>query len=321
MIIDYRNKKINPLLSVCIVTYNQKDYIAKAVDSVLAQITDYPFEVLIGDDCSDDGTREVLLEYQKKYPELFFYFPEVNTYHTDYNLFKRLEDISRGRYINYLEGDDFWINENKIDLQLKFLLTHPDYLGVAGKCIVVDKYSNPSGVTYPECKVNEYQKIFWYSGIVPGQTATFMFVNRKYHPEIDWSLIDKSLSGPGDKLRYYLLALHGKIWCLDDIVSAYRFVKDEGISFSATYNFSYSRFNSWYEAIVQYAYTNGDEKDVLLSEVFYYVFILRCAKRRQVTLRSVIIPKYHRSGILKIYFTFLQQQFSHFVLKKTLYVK
>ena len=57
MIIDYRNEKVDPLLSVCIVTYNQKDYIAKAVDSVLAQITDYPFEVLIGDDCSDDGTR------------------------------------------------------------------------------------------------------------------------------------------------------------------------------------------------------------------------------------------------------------------------
>lgn len=120
-----------PIVSVCIQTYNHVNYIKKCLDSVLTQQTDYEFEILLGEDASNDGTREVCVEYAQKYPDkirLFLHHRENNIYigGNPTGRFNLLYNFSktRGKYIAICEGDDYWTDSSKLQKQVsKFLAT------------------------------------------------------------------------------------------------------------------------------------------------------------------------------------------------------
>ncbi len=125
--ISNSDKLVNePLISVALITYNQEPYIAKAIQSVLDQRTEYSFELIIGEDCSADRTGKIVLEYQKKYPEVIrVLIPEHNAGAAGNVL--RIEQACRGKYIAYCEGDDFWNDPYKLQKQMDFLENHPDF--------------------------------------------------------------------------------------------------------------------------------------------------------------------------------------------------
>lgn len=130
---DIRNDK--PLVSVCIVTYNQASYIRDSIDSVLNQKTDFPFEICIGEDDSNDGTREICKEYAEKYPDrirLFLRSREDVIYCQGYptGQFNMTETMKacRGKYVAICEGDDYWQNPEKLNKQVCFMETHPEYV-------------------------------------------------------------------------------------------------------------------------------------------------------------------------------------------------
>jgi glycosyltransferase involved in cell wall biosynthesis len=110
----------DPLVSVLMITYRHEAYLAQAVESVAAQKTDFPFEIVIAEDCSPDRTREVALEMQRKYPELVrVAFPAKNRgaqHNARFGI-----GLCRGKYIASCEGDDFWIDEQKLARQVAAL--------------------------------------------------------------------------------------------------------------------------------------------------------------------------------------------------------
>ncbi len=115
----------DPLVSVHMITYNHEPYIAQAIEGVLMQQTDFPFELVIGEDCSTDRTREIALEFQKKYPETIRVItgernvgPSANELRTD--------AACRGRYVAYCEGDDYWHHPHKLQKQTDYLEAHPE---------------------------------------------------------------------------------------------------------------------------------------------------------------------------------------------------
>ena len=115
----------NPLVSVKMITYNQKPYIAQAIEGVLRQETSFPFELLIGEDCSTDGTREIVFDYQKKYPDI------IKVITSDKNIGARKNSLRtykacRGKYIAYCEGDDYWHHPKKLQMQVEYLEKHPE---------------------------------------------------------------------------------------------------------------------------------------------------------------------------------------------------
>lgn len=115
-----------PLVSVVMSAYNHGEYLAQAIESVLGQRAPFGFELLIGDDCSTDDTRQVAEEYQRRHPDsirLFTWEKNVGAYHNDV----RLTGVSRGAYLAYCEGDDFWNTPDKLARQVAFLEAHPDY--------------------------------------------------------------------------------------------------------------------------------------------------------------------------------------------------
>ncbi|OXU15576.1 glycosyltransferase [Sedimentisphaera salicampi] len=124
-----------PLVSVNMITYNHEPYIAQAIEGVVNQKTDYPFELIIGEDCSTDRTREIVLEYQKKYPDIIRVLYSENNLGARRNGL-RTEKACRGKYIAYCEGDDYWIRDDKLQIQVSYLEEHPDVGMVHSRAIV-----------------------------------------------------------------------------------------------------------------------------------------------------------------------------------------
>lgn len=127
----------SPIVSICCITYNHAPFIRKALDGFLMQepptdvSKDEPwYEILIHDDCSTDGTTEIIKEYAAKYPDRIFplyeaenQYKKVGTVGIDYFNYNR----ARGRYIAYCEGDDYWIDPYKLQKQVDFMDANPEY--------------------------------------------------------------------------------------------------------------------------------------------------------------------------------------------------
>src|SRR5690554_1685950 len=141
-VVEYQNHvPENPLVSVCVQTYQHAPYIRECLDSILMQKTDFPFEILLGEDASTDGTREICIEYAEKFPDkirLFLHQRENNIqildcptgrFNTLHNFYK-----SRGKYIAICEGDDYWIDPLKLQKQIDILEKNVEYGLVHTNC-------------------------------------------------------------------------------------------------------------------------------------------------------------------------------------------
>src|ERR1017187_8487450 len=121
-----------PTVSVLMLTYNHESYLAKAIESVLQQTTKYRFELIIGEDCSTDKTRRIALEYQRRHPETIrVIYSESNV--GAYSNGARLNQCSRGRYVAFCEGDDYWTSSTKLEKQVELLEANPDCCMCAAK--------------------------------------------------------------------------------------------------------------------------------------------------------------------------------------------
>ena len=119
-------------LSVFVVTYNQEQYIRQCLDSIVMQKVNFDYEVIIGDDCSTDGTGAVCDEFVQKYSTPYTFTPKIQVYHHPHNLglLKNWEFVMnkcQGEYIALIEGDDYWIDDHKLQRQVDWLDAHPDY--------------------------------------------------------------------------------------------------------------------------------------------------------------------------------------------------
>lgn len=116
-----------PLVSVCTISYNHEKYIERAIQGVIEQQYNFKVEFIIGDDCSKDGTRDIIRRYQAQYPDLIFpLFPEKNL-GAKQNAMQTMKRC-RGKYIAFLEGDDFWTDPTKLQRQADFMEANPEYM-------------------------------------------------------------------------------------------------------------------------------------------------------------------------------------------------
>ena len=121
------NQKAHPLVSILVLSFNQAETIKQTLDSVCFQKSDFPYEVLIGDDASTDGTREICEAYIAGYdgPAQLRLCAEQANLGLIGN-FKRLISTARGKYVSACAGDDYWTDPNKIQKQARFLEAHAD---------------------------------------------------------------------------------------------------------------------------------------------------------------------------------------------------
>ncbi len=141
--ISDRELVTQPVVSVCIVTYNHQQWIRQAIESVVEQKTSFPFEIIIGEDCSTDQTRAIVLEYQKKYPSLIRVLISEKNVGATRNFWRILQS-ARGQYLAFLEGDDYWVSPSRLALQVQRLEESPaSMLCAANTRIVVSQLGSP----------------------------------------------------------------------------------------------------------------------------------------------------------------------------------
>lgn len=114
-----------PLVSVKMITYNHAPFIAQAIEGVLQQKTNFPIELVIGEDCSTDGTREIMFKYREKYPDIIRVITSDGNVGTKKNDW-RTTKACRGKYIAFCEGDDYWHHPGKLQKQVDYLEIHAE---------------------------------------------------------------------------------------------------------------------------------------------------------------------------------------------------
>lgn len=124
---------IEPLVSAKMLTYNHRPFIKNAIEGILNQKTNFPYELVIGEDCSTDGTREIVFEYARKHPNVIRLITSERNVGAKQNS-RRVDAACRGKYVAYCEGDDYWHRPDKLQLQADYLeknhdcgLVHSDY--------------------------------------------------------------------------------------------------------------------------------------------------------------------------------------------------
>ena len=124
-----QQKDTNPYkVSVVITCYNQELYIAKALDSVLAQKTSFPYRIIVSDDASKDRSQEILKQYEENYPGKMkvLYHPENHGMTWNRNSILRICDTP---YVAFLDGDDYWCDDQQLERKYKFLEQNVNYIG------------------------------------------------------------------------------------------------------------------------------------------------------------------------------------------------
>ena len=133
-----------PTVSILSVAYNHAKYIGACIESAMLQAAPFSLEMVIGEDCSTDGTRDICREYQRRYPErVRLLLPERNT--GSFENFRRVLAACRGEYIALLEGDDYWTAPDKLAVQVELLRAHTDWSACIHNVTVI----NEQGVHAP----------------------------------------------------------------------------------------------------------------------------------------------------------------------------
>ena len=128
------------MISVIVCTYNQENYLPKAIESILMQKCDEPFEILIGDDCSTDSTGKVADDYQSRIPDLIRVIRPEKNMGASHNMI-RLVNNAQGEYIAICDGDDYWLREDVLQMQIDAFRANPEVGMVCAKakCYIQSK--------------------------------------------------------------------------------------------------------------------------------------------------------------------------------------
>ena len=233
-------------LSVIFITYNHAPYVEKALRSVLDQETDFPFEVVVGEDCSTDGTQDILKKIAAEYPEhepssendrqVRLYLrsensggrPTLNVYETAMRC--------KGEYLAYLEGDDYWCDPYKLNKQVKILDEHPEYIAVTHSNKMIDEkdedITDPKvlsiGDLYAWDEGPFTYKDYCYSGHWAGHYASVVSRNIYKNAAMDYTILYRASNFTDDAVILLFLLLQGDIYRMGDVMSVWRYVRKEG---------------------------------------------------------------------------------------------
>lgn len=133
-----------PDISICVLTWNQAGYIHQAVKSVVSQVVDARIEVLVGDDCSTDGTDEVVRAMEAEFPGVVKLVRHPRQLGASGN-YKKLLELAQGEFIAHLDGDDYWL-PGKLQAQLDVIRKSPSCSAVYTNALVVDTRGAPRGL-------------------------------------------------------------------------------------------------------------------------------------------------------------------------------
>lgn len=261
------------MVTIHCLAYNHEPYIRQCLEGFVMQKTNFRFEAIVHDDVSTDGTAAIIKEYAEKYPEIIkpIYETENQYSKNDGSLGRIMEEHTHGKYIAYCEGDDYWIDPLKLQKQVDFLESHPDY------GMVHTDYDYVKGKR-KHFKEKEDEDGNWFPRIIteglPVGTLTVMY-RKDLYDKIPKLYIGKGWP-MGDKPLWYELAHEAKIKYLSDVTSKYRILHNSA-SHSEDINKMIAFKNAGVEIRLFYAKHYGVELNDDGYNQNYYQDIMRFA--------------------------------------------
>ncbi len=221
-------------VTVCCITYKHEDYIRSALDGFLMQKTNFKFKVFVGEDCGPDGTADIVREYAEKYPDIIVPFIREKNMGAQRNLID-LCNHANSPYIAFCEGDDYWVDEYKLQKQFDYMQQNRDIricynraeISAPDDWFLIDWFKKDKNgkMIFPDCEPSYKKKrnrntvtssdCVW---VFPAQTAT-VFYRWNYDVDIpDWYYTGII----GDHPLFLMQLGEGKAHMLDDVMSVYR---------------------------------------------------------------------------------------------------
>ena len=237
-----KNKDM-PLVSICCLTYNHEPYIRQCLDGFMMQKTDFPFEMLIHDDASTDGTADIIREYKAKHPDII-----KPIYQTD-NQYSKGVGVSRvyqfprakGKYIAMCEGDDYWTDPYKLQKQVDVMEANENFGMIHSNYDVVDKNNNIiRKYNWNWSSGNIFDLFFNYKYAIV--TATVLFRTSLY--EVHQSELSELLGlklGCGDAILWMVFAKNAEVKFMPDSTTCYRVLENSAshnTDIEKVYNFT-----------------------------------------------------------------------------------
>lgn len=214
-----------PKVSVCCITYNHENFIRQTLDGFVMQETDFPFEVIIHDDASTDKTADIIREYEAKYPDIIKpVYQAENQYSQGVHfsnkfVFPRVQ----AEYVAICEGDDYWTDKTKLQKQVEFLDSHPDFSICFHPVVVRYEDGSVPDSFYPKPDFIEGEHLqveyLLFANYIQNNSVMYRW-RFKSQEELE-SLYTADVV-PGDWLLHLLHAQVGKIGFMKDVMAVYR---------------------------------------------------------------------------------------------------
>lgn len=218
-----------PKVSVCVITYNQEKYIRQCLQSIVDQVTNFEFEVIVGDDCSIDDTRSIIKEFQTKYPEIVKpIFQEKNIDSGNYN-YLTVHRAARGQYVAHIDGDDYAL-PGKLQKQADLLDSDNDITAVWHRVDYFDDLNNFSSGNTSDLSILD-------NGMVPFELAIRIgFIG--VHSSLMYRRIARENVGLDQKLLdiYFTwdLLSKGSGCVVDEVLGRYRVASSGSLTISSS---------------------------------------------------------------------------------------
>ncbi|MEZ3508125.1 MAG: glycosyltransferase [Lachnospiraceae bacterium] len=211
-------------VDIMMLTYNHENFIEQAIDSILMQKTDYSYRILIGEDCSTDNTRKIVEDYYRKYPdkmEVVLWEKNVGGLKNDLEIMHRCN----ARYVASLEGDDYWTDCHKLQKQISFLESHPEYIGTAHNIRCVDEKGSLLHRDFDYYYIREayiYGKELAKRQKMVSQTASLVYRNiYRSWSQVEWDFYEHCGIN-GDLVGQVLLGIQSEVYFFSDIMADHR---------------------------------------------------------------------------------------------------
>lgn len=255
-------------VSVVITTYNHRDYLGACLESVLSQITDFPFEVVVHDDASTDGTSDIVRRYAEQYAtSVIPIIQSTNLYSRHESPYPYIFSKAVGKYIATCEGDDYWSTRDKLQKQFSFMEKNTEYSLCMHNAIVNDYFLELDYLTEPNTtdKDKSCETLILEGGGLINPTSSFFYRKDKRFP--DWDV-----NAPvGDHFLIMRLASRGKVRWMASPMSVYRFgakgsysIRNHVRDVDATKHYS----DSYINALMEYdRLTGGDYHNAFRSRI------------------------------------------------------
>jgi len=259
----------NPLVSIRCITYNQEDYIAMALDGFLMQETEYPFEILVHDDASTDKTADIIREYETKFPNIIRPIYEVENQYSkhDGSLRRIINSHIRGEYVLLCEGDDYWTDSHKLQMQVEYMISHPE----CTLCFHAVNYLLEKRIVKND-RISEYECDIPTEKIILGggfYCATPSLCLKK--EDLLCFPRFRQIADVGDYPLQIMLATIGSVHYFPNICGVYRVnAKGSWTSSQSSVDVQVKHWNNQIEWLSEYNdYSNYEYTDAVFSKIIY----------------------------------------------------